>query len=178
MLVFIGFCIICPISFIYWLISKRRNKQPKQSILQAYTCHGCTSTSAPQSTTMKWFLILLKYTPIFVAFSMIFNNIYYIIAPSLSYPLGSLIYLVDFLNGGCLLIYIFYFTASYTFGFCNWYRALITGEFLIIILAYANYIVANELLTPTLILSILFITLVISMILRFTLPRQTSQSHA
>ena len=71
----------------------------------------------------KTFLLLIKYIPIIQMVGMLANNTlyYFDVIPKMYFVIN---YLIGNSVITCLLLYI----CSYLFGYCNWYRLIITAN--------------------------------------------------
>ncbi|WP_291625591.1 hypothetical protein [Clostridium sp.] len=113
----------------------------------------------------KIFLISIKYLPLLQMFSMILNNILYLLSDNFKY-----IKLLDFVIGNSLVSTILLYVCSITFNYCNWHRLLITANFINLLIAALDYIINFNVTNLSLILiyiTIDFLFIILCIIYKF-----------
>lgn len=83
----------------------------------------------------KILLLLIKYIPVVQTAGMLLNNILYIFN-----KYTTICFILDFILGNSFSMFIVFLVCSYVFKFCNWYRTLVIGNFINILLSYILYI--------------------------------------
>lgn len=78
----------------------------------------------------KLFILLMKYMPIIQMVGMLFNNTLYYVSDTYTTS-----YIIDFLIGNSLITTLLLYVCSYTFGFCKYYRIIITANFINVLIA-------------------------------------------
>lgn len=78
----------------------------------------------------KLFLIIIKYMPIIQMIGMLINNTIYYLEDT--YRVS---YIIDFAIGNSIIFTILLYVSSYMFGFCKYYRMIITANLLNLLLA-------------------------------------------
>lgn len=78
----------------------------------------------------KIFLLLIKYLPVIQMAGFLFNNTMYYY-----YDTYELSYILDFIIGNTIINTILLYIISYVFKFCNWYRLIITANFINLLVA-------------------------------------------
>lgn len=96
---------------------------------------SCNISNTNRTTLGKMLIITLKYYPIVQSIGILINNTCYVLG-----IWAKLCYILDFIIGNSLITTILLLIGSYTFKFCGWHRALIIGNFMSILLGYANYL--------------------------------------
>lgn len=81
----------------------------------------------------KLFILLMKYIPIIQMVGMLFNNTLYYAADTYTTS-----YIIDFLVGNSVITTLLLYVCSYTFGFCKYYRIIITANFINVLIAVAD----------------------------------------
>lgn len=79
----------------------------------------------------KIFLLLTKYLPVIQMAGFLFNNTMYYY-----YDTYELSYILDFIIGNTIINTILLYTISFVFKFCNWYRLIITANFINLLVAF------------------------------------------
>jgi hypothetical protein len=78
----------------------------------------------------KIFLLLIKYLPVTQMAGFLFNNTMYCY-----YDTYELSYILDFIIGNTIINTILLYIISYIFKFCNWYRLIVTANFINLLVA-------------------------------------------
>lgn len=78
----------------------------------------------------KIFLLLTKYLPVIQMTGFLFNNTMYYY-----YDTYEFSYILDFIIGNTIINTILLYIISYVFKFCNWYRLIITANFINLLVA-------------------------------------------
>lgn len=78
----------------------------------------------------KIFLLLIKYLPVIQMAGFLFNNTMYCY-----YDTYELSYILDFILGNTIINTILLYIISYIFKFCNWYRLIVTANFINLLVA-------------------------------------------
>lgn len=79
----------------------------------------------------KIFLLLIKYLPVIQMAGFLFNNTMYCY-----YDAYELSYILDFILGNTIINTILLYIISYIFKFCNWYRLIVTANFINLLVAF------------------------------------------
>ena len=109
----------------------------------------------------KVFLFIIKYMPITQMVGMLINNtLFYFDIVTKAY------YLFNYLTGNSLITTSLLYVCSYLFKFCNWYRLIITANFInitiTILYIYINSPITDfQLLVLYYTISVLFIFIII-----------------
>lgn len=109
----------------------------------------------------KVFLFIIKYMPIIQMVGMLINNtLFYFDIVTKAY------YLFNYLTGNSLITTSLLYVCSYLFKFCNWYRLIITANFInitiTILYIYINPPITDfQLLVLYYTISVLFIFIII-----------------
>lgn len=75
----------------------------------------------------------MKYMPIIQMVGMLFNNTLYYACDTYTTS-----YIIDFLVGNSLITTLLLYVCSYTFGFCKYYRIIITANFINVLIAVVD----------------------------------------
>lgn len=78
----------------------------------------------------RLFVLTIKYIPIIQLIGMLINNSLYTYDINIEFD-----YIGDFLLGNSIVNISMLYVCSFTFGFCNWHRHIITANLINIIIA-------------------------------------------
>lgn len=109
----------------------------------------------------------MKYMPIIQMVGMLFNNTLYY-----AYDTYTTSYIIDFLVGNSVITTLLLYVCSYTFGFCKYYRIIITANFINVLIAVADATVALPISDIKLLLTYYIIASIFIIIATYTHVKQ------